>query len=119
MPDNQSFKAFICDIAGTIVTGDIGAPGPLYYRFYSENRANHRTLEDILYVELRCNLVHEAELKEVGFSESEVEGDQLVASLSVPATGSAEIPDFWVIHLISAIKAAPENTDLWPPEGTQ
>jgi hypothetical protein len=114
MPDNQSFKTFICDIAGVIVSGRINAPGPQYFRFYTETRGDHRTLEDIFYSELRCNLVHEAELKEVGFSESKVEGDRLVASLSVPTHGAAEIPDFWVLHLIAAIKAAPENRDLWP-----
>jgi hypothetical protein len=113
MADNKAFKAFICDIARVIMTGELGAPGPGYYRFYSGSRANHRTLEDIFYAELRCNLVHEAELKEVGFSESRVEADRLVASLSVPASGPAEIPDFWVLHLIAAIKSAPENSDLW------
>jgi hypothetical protein len=114
MSDNKSFKSFICDIAGIVLTGKLEAPGPLYFRFYTNNRAEHRTLEDILYTELRCNLVHEAELKEVGFSKSTVEGDQLVASLSVPTRGAAEIPDFWVLHLMAAVKAAPENRDLWP-----
>lgn len=114
MPDNQSFKRFICDIAGVIVSGKVDAPGPQYIRFYTDSRADHRTLEDMFYAELRCNLVHEAELKEVGFSESRVEGDLLVGSLSVPTRGAAEIPDFWVLHLIAAIKAAPENRDHWP-----
>ena len=114
MSDNQSFKSFICDIAGVIVSGKTDAPGPQYFRFYTDNRAEHRKLEDIFYSELRCNLVHEAELKEVGFSESKVEGDRLVASLSVPTHGAAEIPDFWVLHLIAAIKDAPENIDFWP-----
>jgi hypothetical protein len=116
MPDNQSFKSFFCDIASLIVSGRLDAPGPQYIRFYTDNRAEHRKLEDIFYSELRCNLVHEAELKEVGFSESRIEGDHLVASLSVPTLGTAETPDFWVLHLIAAVKAAPENRDLWPPE---
>jgi hypothetical protein len=115
MSDNQSFKSFICDIAGVIVSGNLDAPGPVYYRFYTDNRADHRKLEDIFYSELRCNLVHEAELKEIGFSESRVEDNRLVASLSVPTHGPAEIPDFWVLHLIAAVKAVPENRDLWPP----
>jgi hypothetical protein len=114
-PDNQSFKSFICDIAGVIMSGKVGAPGPQYIRFRTDDRADLRTLEDIFYAELRCNLVHEAELKEVGFSESRVEGDLLVASLSVPTRGAAEIPDFWALHLIAAIKAAPENREYWPP----
>jgi hypothetical protein len=114
MSDNQSFKRFICDIAVVIVSGNVDAPGPQSIRFYTDNRADHRTLEDMFYAELRCNLVHEAELKEVGFSDSRIEGDQIVASLSVPTHGAAEIPDFWVLHLIAAVKAAPENRDMWP-----
>ena len=51
----------------------------------SDDRAISRKLEDIFYSELRCNLVHEAELKEVGFSTAIVDNDQVVASLSVPA----------------------------------
>lgn len=119
MQDNQSFKSFICDIAGVIVSGNLDAPGPQYFRFYTDNRADHRKLEDIFYSELRCNLVHKAELKEVGFSQSRVEDDRLVASLSVPTHGPAEIPDFWVLHLIAAVKSAPENHDLWPPAKPQ
>jgi hypothetical protein len=114
MPDNQSFKSFICDIAGLIVMGDLNAPGPLYYRFYTEDREDHRKLEDIFYSELRCNLIHEGELNEVEFSESRAENGRLIASLTVPTRGRAEIPDFWVLHLIAAVKAAPENQDLWP-----
>jgi len=118
MPDSEAFKRFICDIAGVIMSGDVNAAGPQYFRFYTDDRADHRKLEDVFYEELRCNLVHEAELKEVGFSESKVEGDQLVGTLSVPTSGAAEIPDFFVLHLIAAIKAAPENGDLWPPPQT-
>ena len=114
MKDDRSFKSFIRDIAGVIMSGKADAPGPQYIRFYTDNRAEHRKLEDIFYSELRCNLVHEGELREVGFSESRTEGDRLVASLSLPARGPAEIPDFWVLHLIAAVKAAPENSDLWP-----
>jgi hypothetical protein len=118
MTDSQSFKSFICDIAGVILTGKLEAPGPQYIRFYTNNRSEHRKLEDVLYSELRCNLVHEGELKEVGFSESRVEGDHAVASLSVPTRGYAEVPDFWAQHLIAAVKAAPENRDLWPSPPT-
>ena len=114
MADNQSFKCFICDIAAAIVSGNVKARGPLYLCFYTDSPEQHRKLEDIFYSELRCNLVHEAGLGEVRFGESRVKGDQLVASLWVPTSGPAEIPDFWVLHLIAAVKAAPENRDLWP-----
>ena len=62
MSDGQSFKSFICDIAHAIMTGETGGPSPTYIRFYSDNRGDNRKLEDIFYAELRCNLVHEAEL---------------------------------------------------------
>ena len=51
MPDNQSFKKFMCDIAGVIMSGNLDAPGPAYIKFYTDNRAEHRTLEDVFYAE--------------------------------------------------------------------
>ena len=111
--DGDAFKSFICDITHTIVTGEPNGPSPQYLRFHTATRANPRKLEDVLYDELRCNLVHEAELKEVGFSDSVLKDGQLEATLNVPTEGRAEIPDFWVLHLILAIKTAPENHDLF------
>jgi hypothetical protein len=111
--DRQAFTSFICDIAGVFLNGETGRPGPVYIRFYSESRADHRKLEDIFYTELRCNLVHEAELKEIGFSESKLEGGRYEGTLSVPTRGPGEIPDFWVLNLIAAVKTAPENSDLF------
>ena len=113
MGDRKAFTSFVADISHTILTGEIGGPGPVYLRFYTEDRADHRTLEDMLYAELRCNLVHEAELKEIGFSESRAVDGKLVGALSVPTRGRGVIPAFWVLHLIAAVKAAPENSDLF------
>ncbi len=113
IPDNVAFKSFLCDIAQIIIGGNTYAPGPTYVRFYSDNRGDHRKLEDVFYTELRCNLVHEGELKEVGFSESALEGGRYEGTLSVPTRGPAEIPDFWVLHLIAAVKAAPENSNFF------
>ena len=109
--DSQAFKSFICDIAGVIITGSTGGASPTFIRFYTDNRGDHRKLEDIFYTELRCNLIHEAELKEVGFSESKLVDGRYEGTLAVPTRGQAEIPDFWMLHLIAAIKAAPENSD--------
>ncbi|PYR30360.1 MAG: hypothetical protein DMF90_27855 [Acidobacteria bacterium] len=111
--DKEGFKTFICDIARTIITGEVGGASPLHINFYTENRAETRTLEDIMYIELRCNLVHEAELKDVTFSESTSKDDRYEGTLNVPTKGRAVIPDFWVLNLIAAVKAAPENTDLF------
>ena len=113
MSDNKAFKSFICDVASVIMTGSTDGPGPIYIEFYSDKRGDGRKLEDIFYTELRCNLLHEGELKEVGFSKSRLEGGRYEGTLSVPARGPAEIPDFWVLHLIAAVKAASENSDLF------
>ena len=113
MSDNQAFKSFICDITHVIMTGSTNGPSPTYIRFYSDNTDDHRKLEDIFYTELRCNLVHEGELKEVGFSESRLDDGRYEGTLSVPTRGPAKIPDFWVLHLIAAVKAAPENSGLF------
>jgi hypothetical protein len=107
----------ICDIAGVIVSGKVDAAGPSYIRFYTDKRSEHRKLEDIFYAELRCNLLHEGTLQEVGFSDSTLERGNLVATLRVLTRGRGEIPDFWVLHLIAAIKSVPENKDLWPSSG--
>ena len=90
-------------------------PSPTNIQFYSDHRDDHRTLEDIFYKELHCNVVHEGELKEVGFSESDLQASRYEATLSVPTRGPAEIPDFWVLHLIAAVKVAPENRNLFRP----
>jgi len=102
------FQAFICDIARTIITGEVGGASPLHINSYTENRAETRTLEDIMYIELRCNLVHEAELKDVTFSESTFKDGRYEGTLNVPTKSRAVIPDFWVLNLIAAVKAAPE-----------
>lgn len=95
------------------MTGSTGGPSPTYIRFYCEDRGDHKKLEDIFYEELRCNLVHEGELKEISLGESISKGGRYEGTLSVPTRGPAEIPDFWVLHLIAAVKAAPENRDLF------
>lgn len=54
MPDGKAFKSFICDVAPVIVTGSTKVAKQIYIRFYSDNRDDHRKLEDIFYKELRC-----------------------------------------------------------------
>ena len=113
MGDRRAFTSFICDITHVILTGSTDGPSPIYIRFYSDNRDDHRKLEGIFYTELRCNAFHEAELKDIGFSESTLDEGRYQGILSVPTRGPAQIPDFWVLHLIAAVKAAPENSDLF------
>jgi len=111
MGDREAFNAFICDIANVILTGRTDSPGPGYIRFYTDDREDHRTLEDVFYKDLRCNLVHEGVLKEIGFSESTLEDDVYTSTLSVPTRGEGTIPDHWVLNLIAAVRAAPETAE--------
>src|SRR5258708_2189152 len=50
-PDNQAFKLFICDVSHVIMTGRTDGASPTYIRFYSDNRGDHRKLEDVFYTE--------------------------------------------------------------------
>jgi len=102
--DNVAFKSFIRDILPTLIQGkslEKDTPNPAII-------FDQTPVEDIVYKHLRCNLVHEGEVaQEITFSESKVIDGKLSANLSV---GSPNIiPDFWVLHLIKAVREAPEN----------
>ena len=65
-------------------------------------------LDRLFYKHLRCNLLHEAMIPPViKFSESIVSGGQLKAELR--GGNPLTIPDFWVLHLASAVATAEEN----------
>ena len=102
--DNVAFKSFIRDILPTLMQGkslEQDTPNPTII-------FDQTPVEDIVYEHLRCNLLHEGEVaQEIAFSESKVVEGKLVATLGV---GSPNIiPDFWVLHLIKAVREAPEN----------
>lgn len=107
MPDNESFKKFIRGIAPTIMVGKsspIGTDVQVLFGMIP--------FEDIMYTHLRCCLVHEADLsEEVLLSESIKIGDKLEAKLVVG--NPVQLPDFYVLNLINAIKEAPENSELF------
>jgi hypothetical protein len=112
MRDGPSFKAFIRDIAHIIATGKSDGPTPISICY--GDKSNHRKMEDIIYEELRCNLVHEAELKDITFSEgTRVAEGRYAFPISIPPQGPAVIPAIWISCLIEAIKAAPENAELF------
>jgi hypothetical protein len=102
--DPQAFKSFIRDVLPTLMYGQQplqGTPNPRII-------FNQTPVEDIIYEHLRCNLVHEAELsKKVVFSKSVIVDGKLQATLAVGSPNV--IPDFWVLHLIKAVREAPEN----------
>ena len=65
-------------------------------------------VEDIVYEHLRCNLVHEAmPAPQIAFSESKIVDGKVQANLVVESPNM--IHDFWVLHLIKAVREAPEN----------
>lgn len=105
----EAFRQFVRDIAVAIMTGEDGGPSPLSIRYGTPT--NHRTLEDILYEELRCNLIHEGELADVSLSESHIKDGKFETMMCGPPQGAAEIPDIWVLTIIKALKSAPENAD--------
>lgn len=101
--DNEAFKSFIRDVLPTLVAGKPlkGTPNPRVF-------FDQTPVEDIIYIHLRCNLLHEGEIAEqVEFSESKIVDGKLQATLEVGSPN--KIPDFWVLHLIKAVKEAPEN----------
>lgn len=101
--DNEGFKSFIRDVLPTLMYGLPlkGAPNPRIV-------FNDTPLEDIIYEHLRCNLLHEGEMgREIAFSESTIVDGKLQATLTVGSPN--RIPEFWVLHLMKAVKEAPEN----------
>lgn len=105
MKDGEAFKSFIRDVVPTIVLGV-----PVTSGMRSMRLDLHETpLEDVFYHELRCNLLHEGTLSpNVSFSQSRVgEDGRLQADLVVGPPN--KLPDFWVTHLMQAVREAPEN----------
>lgn len=103
MTDRQAFTSFIRDILPTLMYGKPlqGAPNPRII-------FGQTPVEDIVYEHLRCNLVHEGEIAQaVAFSESKLVDGKLQATLAVGSPNV--IPDFWVLHLMKAVREAPEN----------
>lgn len=107
MPDNESFKKFVRSIAPTIIYGKSSPVG-----FDAQIIFGNTPFEEIMYGHLRCCLIHEAELSQrVLLSESVKIEDKLEAKLIVG--NPVQLPDFCVLHLIKAVKEAPENSDWW------
>ena len=108
-PDNEAFKSFIRDILPTLMFGrpSQGAPNPAIV-------FDQTPVEDVIYEHLRCYLIHEGEIsQQVAFSESKVVDGALVAKLAVGTPNV--IPDFWVLHLLKAVREAPENAAEFDP----
>lgn len=103
--DRQAFTSFIRDIQETIMFGR-SPPKPMPTVIFGSI-----SFEDFLYKEMRCYLVHEAELpSSTAISPSKIVDGRLQATLKIGDGNTPhEIPDFWVLHLSQAIREAPEN----------
>ena len=104
IPDNKAFKSFIRDVLPTLVFGksiESSTPNPSII-------FDKTPVEDIVYEHLRCNLLHEATLsQQVPFSESKIMDGKVQGTIVVGSPNM--IPGFWVLHLIKAVRDAPEN----------
>ena len=101
--DKEAFTSFIRDVMPTLISGKPlqGTPNPRII-------FDQKPLEEIVYEHLRCNLLHEGDIgHEVAFSESKIVDGKLQATLAVGSPNV--IPDFWVLHLMKAVREAPEN----------
>ena len=108
-PDNEAFKSFIRDVLPTLMFGrpSQGAPNPAIV-------FDQTPVEDIIYEHLRCMLFHEGQISEqVAFSESQIVDGALEARLAVGTPN--EIPEFWVLNLLKAVREAPENAAEFGP----
>ncbi|MFQ5806230.1 MAG: hypothetical protein ACE5I3_07265 [Phycisphaerae bacterium] len=110
-PDNQAFKSFIRDVVPTLMYGK-----PLQRTPNPRIIFDRTPVEDIVYEHLRCNLVHEGDVShKVAFSESKIVEGKFTGGLAVGSPNV--IPDFWVLHLMKAVREAPENASEFRPIG--
>ncbi|MEX2306143.1 MAG: hypothetical protein WD738_01025 [Pirellulales bacterium] len=109
--DGDSFKNFIYDEMG-VITG-----GPKYdvaFPFQGEKTP----LEDILYVHLRNQLVHEGEMPEtIVFTEPAFKDGVIHHTLHLGSP--LGFPAGWIEHLATAVWLAPENDELWQDEAVK
>lgn len=123
MKDRQAFSTFIRDVTPVLLWGmrEIGHVG-FHMILTNSDMTVQRRLDDIFYKQMRCNLIHEGELKEQEVHLTETflgEDGQPKLRLVAEPEGSVGIPELWIIRLLEAIKAAPENQDLFQPEGEE
>ena len=105
MRDSESFKRFIRDELSTILgTRDTslslpfkGAPTPV---------------EDILYHELRCQLIHEGELPDsIVFTPKTLRDGAPYDVITI--TDPFGMPEGWVLNMARVVMNAPENAPLF------
>lgn len=101
--DREAFKSFIRDELPTITETQSES---LQVPFLGQKQS----LEDILYVHLRCSLVHEAAVPEwIEFTEPEYKKGEKWNILFLRPDEGLGLPEGWVLNLAKAVREAPEN----------
>lgn len=109
LKDNESFKKFIRDITTTLVYGKPASEKRPAVMF------GNVLLENIIYTDMRCKLIHEGEIEDtIVLDECRLVDGNLLGTMRVGGNGKPhELPDFWALHLLKAVREAPENRDLF------
>lgn len=108
--DREAFTSFIRDVTGTLIRGTPSDSTPNPRIIFAS-----KPLEDVIYEHVRCHLIHEGGVSDrVAFSESRIVEGKLTATLAVGSPNV--IPDFWVLHLMKAVREAPENELEFSPD---
>lgn len=103
--DNESFKRFILDGLPTILGTSDTAVSLLF-------KGKRVPIEDILYTELRCQLIHEGELPDsIEFTPKTVQ--QGVVCDQITLTDPFGMPESWVLNMVKLVVNAPENASLF------
>lgn len=106
--DGEAFRAFIKEVALTIMDGRDAVASPGITVMLIADSPHEISLDEVLYKQLRCTLLHEGKMpEEVLFSEPRmVDGTSMSTFINwSPLT----LPGNWVINLAKAVAHAPEN----------
>ena len=102
--DNASFKRFVLDEMATI-TG-----GPKYNVAFPFQGQDVCPLEDILYEQLRCHVLHEGSMPgSIYFTQTIYEDGKSLSVLKL--TDPLGFPEQWVSNMVVAVCLAPENKE--------
>ncbi len=105
MRDGESFKRFIRDELPTILgTGDTSVSLPF--------KGVSTPVEDILYHELRCQLIHEGELPDsIVFTPKTFRDGAPYDVITI--TDPFGMPEGWVLNMARVVMNAPENASQY------
>lgn len=103
--DKESFKRFIRDELSTI----LGTSDTSVSLFFKGQRV---PVEDILYQELRCQLIHEGELPDsIVFTQKTIKDGVLCDVITL--TEPFGMPEAWVLNMARAVSNASENATFF------